>query len=256
MENPHLEESDLVERYVSGRLPVEERERFEAHFVDCPECLERIEMAEGLRRGLSQVAPREPPRVVALPLIRRPRLPTMALAASIVLALAIPLALALRDAGRAKGDLQATQTAAADLRQKLEAAQSSLQREKEAHSALEAELARARQPQLTVPVFALITTRGEEMQALRLPRVPQWIVVSFEREVPPRFDRYRVTLMSSDGRQVWRGKVSPTSHEMLALGLHSSLFSPGGHVFQVEGLTKDGRPFLVARHSVRVIQDP
>src|SRR5262249_7351849 len=133
-------------------------------------------------------------------------------------------------------------TAAADLRQKLEAAQSSLQREKEAHSALEAELARARQPQLTVPVFALITTRGEEMQALRLPRVPQWIVVSFEREVPPRFDRYRITLMSSDGRQVWRGEVSPTSHEMLALGLHSSLFSPGGHVFQVEGLPRMADP--------------
>ena len=36
MEDMHLDESDVAERYVTGRLSAEERAGFEAHFVDCP----------------------------------------------------------------------------------------------------------------------------------------------------------------------------------------------------------------------------
>ena len=36
MEDMHLDESDVAERYVTGRLSAEERSGFEALFVDCP----------------------------------------------------------------------------------------------------------------------------------------------------------------------------------------------------------------------------
>lgn len=47
-----IDDENLVELYVLGRLPAEEQERFEDHFADCPRCLEAVEAAQDLREGL------------------------------------------------------------------------------------------------------------------------------------------------------------------------------------------------------------
>ena len=265
MEHAHFDESDTAERYVTGRLSAEERAGFEAHFVDCPRCLDRIEAAEGLREGIARVAVREEPRPLPFRIPRRSRPPTiaLALAASVLLMLGASVGLSLRRARRAETALEAERATTAqavqrlaDVEQKLGGAEAAVRQEREARSALEGQLARERQPQLQVPVFALIATRGEEKETLRLPPVPQWIIVSLERESPPRFDRYRVTLLSPDGKQLWQGEPQPTSREQLALGLHSSLLPPGAYVVQLDGIGRGDSLTRIARHPIRVVAAP
>ncbi len=261
MEHAQFDKSDTAERYVAGRLSVEERAGFEAHLIDCSSCLDRIEAAEALRAGLARVAGREQPRLLPFRMSWRSRPPAiaLALAASVVLLLGVSVVLSMA-ARRAERALEAERAAAArtahrlgDVEQKLGAAEAEVRQEREARSALEGQLARERRPQLQVPVFALIATRGEEREALRLPPVPQWVIVSLERESPPRFDRYRVTLLSSDGKQLWQGELQPTSREQLALGLHSSLLPPGAYVVQLDGIGRGGTLMRVARHTIRVV---
>ena len=265
MEHAHFDENDTAERYVTGRMSAEERAGFEAHFVDCPRCLDRIEAAEGLRAGIARAAVSEQPRSLPFGMPRRSRAPAiaMALAASVLLVLGASVGLSLRTARRAEAALEAERASAAqaaqrlgDAEQKLGAAEAAVRQEREARSALEDQLARERRPQLQVPVFALIATRGEEAETVRLPPVPQWLIVSFERESPPRYDRYRVTLLSSDGKQLWQGEAQPTSSEQLALGLHSSLLPPGAYVFELEGIGRGGAVVRVARHAIRVVAAP
>ena len=265
MEHAHFDNSDIAERYVTGRLSPEERAGFEAHLVDCSRCLDRIEVAEGLREGIAHVAVREQPRPSPFRLSRRSPSPAIALvlAASVVLLLGVSVVLSLSTARRAERALDAERAAAAqtvhrlgDLEQKLGVAEAAVRQEREARSALEGQLARERRPQLQVPVFALIASRGEERETLRLPPVPQWIVLSLERESPTRFDRYRVTLLSSDRKQLWQGEAQPTSREQLALGLHSSLLPPGAYVVQLDGIDRGGTLTFVARHAIRVVAAP
>ncbi len=258
MEHAHLDEIDIAGRYVTGRLSTEERAEFEAHFVDCPECLDRIEAAEGLRSGFSVLAPGEQQGPSTFRFARRSRrlvLP-LALAASIVLLLAVPIGMTVRAANRANRALQAERAAAAHLQEKLGDAQAALRQERDTRSKLGEQLARERRPQLKVPVFALIGTRGGEEETLKLPSVPQRIDLLLERETPPRYERYRVTLLSSDGKSRLQEEFLPTSREQLALGLHSSLLPPGRYVFQLDGITPTGSLKLVARHPVRVIIAP
>ncbi len=52
MDHRYIEEHDLVDRYLLGHLPAEERTRFEDHFVDCPRCLDELELARDFRASL------------------------------------------------------------------------------------------------------------------------------------------------------------------------------------------------------------
>jgi hypothetical protein len=265
MDHAHYDESDTAERYVTGRLSAEERAGFEAHFVDCPHCLDRIEAAQGLREGIARAAVREESRPLLFRMPRRSRPPAiaLALAASVLMLLGASLGLSLWTARRAETALEAEHTAAAQAKkqlaeaeQRLGAAEAAAEQERQARSALEAQLAKERRPQLAVPVFALIATRGDEKETLQLPPAPQWIVVSLERESPLRFDHYRVTLLSSDGKQLWQGEPEPTSREQLALGLHSSLLPSGDYVVQLDGIGRGGALMRVARHAIRVVAAP
>lgn len=56
MEHAQIEENNLIDRYVRGTLPVDLRGAFEEHFLDCPECLQQLELARGLREGLRLAA--------------------------------------------------------------------------------------------------------------------------------------------------------------------------------------------------------
>ena len=258
MDQEQIHESDLVERYVTGRLPNEEQADFEAHFVDCPRCLDRLEAAQGLRRGMSSLPSREEERPAKEPLpkvhfLRVNRAAAFAIAASIILVLALAGGAAFRDAQLAKNALEEERVAATGLQRQLDQAQAALQQEQASRSGFEKELSQRRQAQLQVPVFALIAMRGDESETLQLPSSPQWILLSLERESPPRFERYRITLLSSTGKKLWEGEAKATSRDTVALGLHSSLLPPGTYVFQVQGISKSGAPSLVARHRVRVV---
>ena len=56
MDHTYVEENQIADRYVMGTLPAEEAERFENHYLSCPECLDRLELAESVERGFKRMA--------------------------------------------------------------------------------------------------------------------------------------------------------------------------------------------------------
>ena len=56
MEHTEIEERQIVDRYVMGALPAEEAERFEEHYLSCPDCLDRLDLAESMQRGFRRAA--------------------------------------------------------------------------------------------------------------------------------------------------------------------------------------------------------
>ncbi len=56
MDHPFIEEHNIPYLYLLGKLPAEEQEHFEEHFIVCPECLNRLETTESFIDSLKTVA--------------------------------------------------------------------------------------------------------------------------------------------------------------------------------------------------------
>jgi anti-sigma factor RsiW len=52
MEHSFIEEHNQIDSYVRGTMPVAERTAFEEHFLDCPDCLQQLEVARSLREAI------------------------------------------------------------------------------------------------------------------------------------------------------------------------------------------------------------
>src|SRR6185312_6788368 len=66
MNHAEIEEQQIVDRYVRGTLPAEEVARFEEHFLSCPDCLDRLDLAESMSRGFKRAAGQAAVLVMAL----------------------------------------------------------------------------------------------------------------------------------------------------------------------------------------------
>jgi anti-sigma factor RsiW len=65
MDHDYIETHDISSRYVAGRLPDGEEREFEAHLVDCPQCLDAVESEMSLREGLRIVGSQSAPQLAA-----------------------------------------------------------------------------------------------------------------------------------------------------------------------------------------------
>jgi anti-sigma factor RsiW len=65
MEHSFIEAHNQIDRYVRGTMPVAERTAFEEHFLDCPNCLQQLEVARNLsgaiRIAIAEMAPSAEP---------------------------------------------------------------------------------------------------------------------------------------------------------------------------------------------------
>jgi type II secretory pathway pseudopilin PulG len=276
MNHTDIEERQIAERYVLGQLPPDEAARFEEHYLSCPECLDRLELAESMERGFKRAAGQDAARLAAARqlavvawLARLGRSRQMAaLVMAVLLVAVLPGLIALRQvrerdreltAVRAVSEQERQQAAAASrtasetakLRADLEASRRDLAREQEARTTTEEQLAAARQPQGNIPILSLDTERGESSapsHRLRLPRSPGWIVLAGVVD-PPHPPVCRAILRDVGGREVWRGDDLRLDNDSFSLGLHSSLLAPGDYILTVEApgsRTAAGRfPFRV-----------
>lgn len=58
-----IRRGEIAERYVAGGLGETDREAFEAHFIECPDCLQELELLQDLRTELQSsdiITRREP----------------------------------------------------------------------------------------------------------------------------------------------------------------------------------------------------
>jgi anti-sigma factor RsiW len=130
MEHSYIEDHHIADRYLSGKLSIEERVRFEEHFVDCPECLDRLQTIDNFSAGLRTVAVEEATRLraylsvgqagvlarIAL-LVRRRQGPLLAVA---ILLIALPMALLIPEWMSARRELAQAIQESSEWRRKYE----------------------------------------------------------------------------------------------------------------------------------------
>ena len=255
MRHEDVQERQIADLYLMGRLSPVEAEEFEEHYLGCPECLEELELSEGFQAGLKRVAAED----VAKALVVR-RLGLMAW---------------LARAARSRG---AGLLAAAVLLVAVLPLGALYQRERGTSAELEARLADAFSPQANVPIVALGAQRtgpilgpnrpteiprqsarsapGPEgpVDRIRLPQTLGWIVLSLELADPEAFPSYRGTLLFAGGERVWQGSSLLTDPRgALAVSLHSSTLRPGDYELRVEGLSAGADPASVASFTFRVL---
>jgi hypothetical protein len=285
MDHATIEDQQIVERYLKGKLSPEEAARFEEHYLSCQECLDRLDLAEAMERGFKRAAGQDAAELAAVQQVRQlavvawlarlGRSRQMAALVMTILVVAIlPGLFALRQVRERDRDLTATRAAlerergrpavgspsaaeADRLRKDLDASRSDLAREQKARAAADQELATARQPQGNVPILFLDAERGaaagEPTHRLRLPRSPGWIVLALEID-PPHQPAYRVVLRGAGGMEIWHGDdLRPDERDALSLTLPSSLLTPGDSTVTVEGLAPGRKPVAAGRFVFRVL---
>jgi hypothetical protein len=120
MEHSYIKDHHIADRYLSGKLSVQEQMRFEEHFVDCAGCHDRLWTADNFRAGLRIVAAEEATRFRAYMRVRQAgvlvrvawliRRRQALLLAVVTLLIALPMALVILEWRSARRDLaQATQ---------------------------------------------------------------------------------------------------------------------------------------------------
>jgi anti-sigma factor RsiW len=264
MDHTLIEEQRIAERYVTGKLPPDEAERFEEHYLSCQECLDRLDLAESMDRGFKRAAGEDAARLATqiaatrqlavlawLSRLGRSR-QAAALVMSVFLVAFLPGLFALRQVRESERELAATRSAleqertaagsrsaaeAAKLRADLEASRRDLASEQQARAKANEDLAAARQPQANVPILFLDPERGagEPSHRLRLPRSPGWIVFTLTVD-PPYRPSYRVALRDSQGHEIWSGEgLHPDENDSLSLSLPSTLLAPGDYTLTAEG---------------------
>lgn len=238
MDHHTIETEAVIERYVTHRLSEEEAQAFEEHFLDCPPCLERIETAERLGRGLSGVVAQEVARAGVLGALRRMRFAGWAVA-GLGLAVAAGLAVfTVRQGGqleRLRGELAASRTVASGFEARAGGAERERTAVEQDLEAARSELERWRAPVVAMPLALLTPLRGgEEVFPLTLPREGRWVGLWVElggEELPA----YRASLRAPGGEVIFESdELRLNELGALLLQLPAERLAPGRFTLTIE----------------------
>lgn len=237
MTHEQIDSQNVAERYLMGKLSAEESVGFEEHYVDCPQCLDRLEATERFRAALRPVAAEQAARAFT-PRSVSPWWPrTALLAAALVLTVALCAFLAVRNAAM-RGELERTKLAS-----------------------LNAGTFRPPAPvqPLAAATFFLSTTRGAESDTsapanrVAVSADSRWVILSLDRELEPDLASLRVSLTESSGKTVWQQSgLLVTAGQALSVALPTNLLHSGDYTLAVEGLSSStGRYRAAGRYRFR-----
>jgi hypothetical protein len=294
MNHDYIEQYDLVDRYLRGRLTSEEGERFEEHFIDCPQCVDRLKTTRGFKQGLGllmvqQVSKEEGHSAKGLRWLfpERVSLKNLTFAACCLLVVAIIGSTLLasqvknlgREAGQAKNASSEWQRRYEEQQQAALSAEQQRQEKEQSLSGqisqLEAELENERkqrgdhagalqgwQPGINLPIFVLNSVRRDsqnpaaEITEIKLPRSPTNFVMSVSLEGEAKYKTYRVTILA-DRRPFWgRSGYKPDRDNSLTLGFNSSFFRPADYLLKIEGVTPTKDSGIIGNYPFRVVKHP
>src|SRR5262247_670420 len=146
MDHLFIEEHNIPYLYLLGKLPAEEQEHFEEHFIVCPECLNRLETTESFIDSLKTIETEDILRphayiqagiLVWLARLSRKR-QAMLLSITILLLVALPATLFVAEMKHIRGELAQAKLAYVDRQRQIEEKQQTVQK-------LEKELQETRQ---------------------------------------------------------------------------------------------------------------
>lgn len=259
MDHAYIEEHGLIDLYHRGQLPPEEEAGFEEHFMGCPECQERLEMARGFQRGLKTAVAEDVAKAGVLAWLARRR--WIALAALILAAVLPALGYLAGSRGVSPAETEADwrqlyekeQRSAEGLRQRLE--ESERQRLAQAAAQKEETPAppAAPSPLVNMPVFLLSAVRGEG-EAAAIDVGEGWFSLAVDAGDDPRFESFRVTITDARGKRVFQESgLEPNALEALLLTFPAGFLAPGEHRLAVQGLRPDGTAADLGGHSFRIV---
>jgi hypothetical protein len=279
MDHEQIDQLDLIDGYVMGKLPAEERARFEEHFITCRRCIARLQTAQDFLQGYrllaAERAARVEPRLAgagwrflfAALSGRRAALATgcLLIAALLSAALVIYYTRSLRAVAthaqrlaeqwegrykdewrRATAAEQQLQEANSQQAEQERALAAKLKEEEMQRAVLAAEVSRRLPAGGNLPVFVLAPLRGREPPAaeganqVAVPRGAALFALSVGLEGERRYDGYRGTVYNDHYRPVWSGRLTPGQHDSLSAWLNPSVFRPGHYSLLVEGISKAG----------------
>jgi len=292
MDHSFIEEHNIPYLYLLGKLPAEEQEHFEEHFIVCPECLNRLETTESFIDSLKTIETEDILRphayiqagiLVWLVQLSRKR-QAMLLSIAILLLVALPAALFVAEMRHIRGELAQAKLAFVDRERQFEEKQQTVQKlEKELQETrqksaeqrqhLETALDRERQesarltdganrpgsPHSIATVFSLINTRSADptqpspKNEIVISRSSQLIILSPEFDPDPNIQSYRGAITTDDNRSIWRGdKLQLNLKGTIELGFSARLFGQSDYLFTLEGLTKQGNYILISKYPFTV----
>ncbi len=278
-----IEARDWVDAYLAGRLSDAERDTFEAHYFDCPECLDRLEAAEGFRAGMLDVAAADLGQaaaartgfgfLAALALLSRRRRLGLGAALLALLGLAVLPTLWLAARYRTlESEMSASKSVGAARVASLEARLAQAERAGAAErerlngqlatertASSEAEPPSPRKPQINVPYFVLAAVRGgegegEPVNQLRIPTREGSLVLAVELAIVDQSD-YRAVLSTSGGRPIWTSAgLHPDGRDTLAILLPARMLDPGLYRLEISGLDRGGRETPLGTYPFRFVR--
>jgi hypothetical protein len=282
MDHKHIDEFDLVDRYLMGRLAAEETARFEEHFVDCVECVNRLSLTKTFIEELRRVGidlTREASVLTTQKAIGRRwyyhRKALAWMAASIfVIALAGALLLS-RQVRNARTDAEIARNASAEWERRFEEQrQTSASAEIEYQetqrklfdrvSQLEAQQNDLKKEgadggaEINVPVLTPTSTRASDPGAIseiKIPRSSRSFYLSLPLEGETGYRSYRMTILDSGHQQVSESPgLKPSGNNSISVIFRSKLFPAGVYTLTLEGVGADRRITVVGKYFFRVVK--
>jgi hypothetical protein len=283
MDHRRIDEQNVAELYVTGRLSSEDEETFESHLLECSECRESVGWADDLRTSIRAVAAEDAARAsVQLGVLawvsRRTRSARAGLLMAALLAVAALPAWLQADRSRLARELTEARSEANTPTERpaapapappapkvtIPAAPDSAELERLAEeNRLLAEqlrdsreqLAQVGEPQINTPIVSLGVVRGESDVTVELGPSPEPILLSLE--LPQvEYDTYRVTLLDGKSKTVWqKDGLEPTANETLTILFRSERLKTGtSYRFRLEGLEPGGRTVEVGEIPFRAVK--
>ncbi len=242
MDHVTIEESNVVERYLLGQLAAADAASFEEHYLDCPQCLERLELSRRLRDGLKEVATEDGTQLTRMAilawLLRRGGAFQAGFTVALLALVILPWAFLVPRVSRLAGE----------------------------HERLAGELVQALAPQVRTPTYSLSPERsgpGEEPSTrITLRPVPEWVVLALQ--LPPLEGSsptalavdYRVRLLEAEGESLWHsGPLEPDASGRVTLSVHSTWLAATDYVLELDALDPQGESRPETRFAFRVQRD-
>jgi type II secretory pathway component PulM len=115
------------------------------------------------------------------------------------------------------------------------------------------------QPQINTSIFALNAVRGADPNLpgagneIEVTSSPQWLIFSVELDDKPKYQTYRATIFTAEGRQLWSASgLQPNRYDAFVISFPSTFFQPQNYSLVLEGKTPNGEFAVAANYSFRI----
>lgn len=277
MDHKYIDDLDIVDRYLMGRLGAEETSEFEEHFVDCEHCVDRLKFTKALIEelrlvGIGQTQEAEERNRGGFWVKHRKAL---ALVAGFISLIAlVGVFFALNQVRRARAEADQARIASAQLERRYEeerkssaiAESGNQQRERELTEQLSqlkkqsedaSNLAASASDEINVPILAPISTRASatlpSSNILALPAFPIRFLISLALEEETAYRDYRMTIRKSDHQLMFnRSGFKRNNLNSVSALLNSTRFKPGDYLLTLEGITAHDGSKVIGQYSFRL----